>query len=71
MKVVVTGASGLIGTVLVAHLRREGHDVLTLVRRAPRTPSEVHWDPARGTITQAALAGTDAAVHYRCSRCAR
>jgi uncharacterized protein (TIGR01777 family) len=63
MKVVVTGASGLIGSALVPHLRRGGHEVVTLVRRAPRTPSEAHWDPARGAIDQAAIADVDAAVH--------
>ena len=63
MKVVVTGASGLIGSALVPHLRRGGHEVVTLVRRAPRTPSEAHWDPSRAAIDRAALEGVEAAVH--------
>ena len=32
-RVAVTGASGLIGTALVGHLRSEGHTVQRLVRR--------------------------------------
>jgi uncharacterized protein len=45
MKVAVTGSSGLIGTALVASLRADGHDVIRLVRRAPRAADEVRWDP--------------------------
>ncbi|MBD0319251.1 MAG: NAD-dependent epimerase/dehydratase family protein, partial [Gemmatimonadetes bacterium] len=36
MRVAVTGASGLIGAALVERLRRDGHRVLRMVRRAPR-----------------------------------
>jgi NAD dependent epimerase/dehydratase family enzyme len=40
MKVAVTGSSGLIGTALAASLRADGHQVVRLVRRAPRTGLE-------------------------------
>ena len=63
MKVAVTGASGLIGTALVASLRRDGHEVVRLVRRAARGADEVAWDPAGGTVDLAGLAGSDAVVH--------
>lgn len=63
MKVAVTGASGLIGSALVPHLRARGDDVLTLVRRAPRAPGEVRWDPDSGDVDLAGLAGTEAVVH--------
>jgi uncharacterized protein len=45
MKVAVTGSSGLIGTALVASLRSDGHQVIRLVRRQPRSADEVRWDP--------------------------
>jgi uncharacterized protein len=45
MKVAVTGSSGLIGSALVANLRSEGHQVIRLVRRSPRSADEVRWDP--------------------------
>jgi uncharacterized protein (TIGR01777 family) len=45
MKIAVTGSSGLIGTALVASLRSDGHEVIRLVRRPPRAPDEVRWDP--------------------------
>ncbi|AEH10526.1 domain of unknown function DUF1731 [Candidatus Protofrankia datiscae] len=63
MDVVVSGASGLIGSALVPALRADGHTVRTLVRRPVRDGSEIRWDPARGTLEPAALAGADAVVH--------
>jgi uncharacterized protein len=45
VKIAVTGSSGLIGTALVASLRADGHEVIRLVRRAPRAPDEERWDP--------------------------
>lgn len=63
MKVAVTGASGLIGSALVPHLRARGDEVVTLVRRAPHAPGEVRWDPQSGDVDLAGLAGTEAVVH--------
>ncbi|MEV4744174.1 TIGR01777 family oxidoreductase [Streptomyces sp. NPDC049555] len=62
-RVAVTGASGLIGSALVRSLAADGHEVVRLVRRAPRAPGEVAWDPARGRVDAAGLAGCDAVVH--------
>ncbi len=61
--IAVTGASGLLGTQLVAFLGGGGHRVRPLVRRAPRTPDEIRWDPDAGSIDAAALEGVDAVVH--------
>ncbi len=63
MKVVVSGASGFVGRPLVDHLRSEGHEVLRLVRRLPRTPDEVEWDPAAGELDVSALTGVEAAIN--------
>jgi len=63
MRIVVTGSSGLIGTALVRRLRTEGHQVVRLVRRAPKADDEVRWDPGDGTIDSGGLEGVDAAVH--------
>jgi len=48
MKVAVTGASGLIGSALVPALRDAGHDVVTLVRRAPAAEHEYPVPPLPG-----------------------
>ena len=63
MRVAVTGASGLIGTALVPHLRSVGHEVVRLVRRPATAPDEVTWDPTAGTVDLERLAGTDAVIH--------
>lgn len=61
-RVAVTGASGLIGSALVARLAREGVAVRRLVRRAPRD-DEAAWDPDADRIDAGALDGVDAVVH--------
>lgn len=63
MKIVIAGASGLVGNALVAALRADGHDVLRLVRRAARAPDEIAWDPARGEIDRERISGVDAVVN--------
>lgn len=63
MRIAVTGASGLIGSALVPHLRAGGHDVIRLVRRPASAPDEVTWDPTTGTVDLDGLAGTEGIVH--------
>ena len=61
-RVAVTGATGFIGSALVARLRGEGHTVLRVTRR-PDGAEDVRWDPARGEIDAARLEGLDAVIH--------
>jgi uncharacterized protein (TIGR01777 family) len=63
MKVAVTGSSGLIGTRLVAGLRSDGHEVLRLVRRTPRTADEHRWDPQHRRVDPALVSDVDAVVN--------
>ncbi|WP_433325680.1 TIGR01777 family oxidoreductase [Spirillospora sp. CA-294931] len=62
MKIVVSGASGLIGGRLVKELLRDGHEVVRLVRREPRGAGEARWSPG-GSVDASALRGADAVVH--------
>ncbi|HWB67884.1 MAG TPA: TIGR01777 family oxidoreductase [Mycobacteriales bacterium] len=63
MNIVVTGASGLIGSALVPALRSDGHTVTKLVRRDPRADDEARWDPMRGEVDGSAVAAADAVVN--------
>jgi uncharacterized protein len=62
MRVAVSGASGLIGTQLVADLAASGCDVVTLVRRDAMSAAEIRWNPA-ADLNPALLSGVDAVVH--------
>ncbi len=62
-RIAVTGASGLIGSALVGHLKSQGHTVQRLVRRPAISSEEISWDPIAGTVDMDALAGVDAVIH--------
>lgn len=62
-RILVSGSSGLVGSALCSFLSGAGHTVYRLVRRAPRTPLERFWDPARELLDPAVFEGIDAVVH--------
>lgn len=63
MKIAIAGASGLIGSALVPHLRTGGHEVFRLVRRPPEAADEIGWDPAAGRIEDVRMETVDAIVN--------
>jgi uncharacterized protein len=68
MRITVTGATGLIGSRLVARLRERGDDVTVLSRDADRASEAlgvpaVAWDPMTEDAPSDALAGRDGVVH--------
>lgn len=63
MEVLVTGASGLIGSALVPALEGDGHRVVRLARDGGRGVETLRWDPAEGSIDAAGLEGFGAVVH--------
>ncbi len=64
MKVVISGASGLVGSALTSRLAADGHDVIRLVRREEqRADDTALWNPTEGEIEREALEGADAVVH--------
>ena len=64
MNILVTGASGLVGSALVPSLTADGHRITRLVRSQPRPgAAEVRWDPESGSVDAAGLEGMDAVVH--------
>ncbi len=62
MRILMSGASGLIGSALSSHLSADGHTVTRLVRRDARE-GELTWDPAAGILDPAAFDGCDAVIN--------
>jgi uncharacterized protein (TIGR01777 family) len=63
LRILLAGASGMIGAPLKALLREQGHAVHTLVRRTPEDATEHHWNPATGEIEAGILDHTDVVVN--------
>lgn len=65
MRILVSGAAGLVGTALLPALSAQGHEPARLVRgpAAEGFGPTVRWDPGRGAIDVPALSGYDAVVH--------
>ncbi|MFM1994514.1 MAG: hypothetical protein RLZZ610_31 [Actinomycetota bacterium] len=63
MRVLISGASGLVGTEVARQLKEAGHEPLKLVRRAARTADEVEWNPAKGEIQADIMETVDAVVN--------
>lgn len=63
MKVLISGASGLIGTELAKQLAELGHTPIKLVRRTPTASNEVFWDPKNGVLDSKLMDEIDAVVN--------
>ena len=63
MRILISGASGLIGFALLLRLRELGHEVRRLVRSEDVPEDAIGWDPAHGRLDPRSLEGLDAVVH--------
>jgi len=63
MKVLVTGATGLVGAALVERLTSSGHRAVPLHRGVARTASEATWNPATGQLNLPESGPFEAVVH--------
>ena len=63
MRVLISGASGLVGSEVARQLETQGHEAIRLVRRRAVTASEVEWNPATGSIPAELMDSIDAVVN--------
>lgn len=63
MRVLISGASGLVGTEVARQLREDGHEAIKLVRRAARAADEISWNPSKGEIDPEIMERVDAVVN--------
>ena len=64
MKIILSGAGGLIGSALMPSLDAAGHEVVRLVRPPQDAgPSKEIWDPSSGRLDAAVVDGADAVIN--------
>jgi uncharacterized protein len=62
-RILLAGASGMIGKPLQARLIASGHTVHTLVRRTPVDATEHQWNPATGVIESGIVGLSDVVIN--------
>jgi hypothetical protein len=71
VRVLIAGASGLIGRELGRQLAAAGHTPVRLVRRAALGHNEIRWDPASLVLDPSVLDNVDAVVNLSGASLAR
>ncbi|MGH2958536.1 MAG: NAD-dependent epimerase/dehydratase family protein, partial [Solirubrobacterales bacterium] len=61
-KILISGATGFIGTPLTDLLTDRGDTVVKLTR-GPAGDGVIHWDPSTGELDPAAVDGFDSVIH--------
>jgi len=63
MRILITGASGLIGTALQRSFDEIGHELLLASRKEAKDSQHIQWDVEKGFSEPERLEGIDAVVH--------
>ncbi|MCP4848709.1 MAG: TIGR01777 family protein [Verrucomicrobiaceae bacterium] len=62
MRILITGATGLIGNALTPYLKERGHEVLCLTRNANRQ-GDIEWHPEAGKLDLSGAGKLDGVIH--------
>ena len=64
MKILISGATGMVGSAVRTYLLKQGHDVARLTRsRGAGHPADVFWNPETGDLDRDQLEGFDGIIH--------
>ncbi len=63
MRILITGASGLVGTALQKSFAEKGYEMLLATRGEPKTENQLQWSVEEGFADAEKLEGIDAVVH--------
>ncbi|MCX7830897.1 MAG: TIGR01777 family oxidoreductase [Acidobacteria bacterium] len=64
MKILISGSSGFLGSVVRRTLLSSGYDVFSLVRREPLNEKEYYFNPAQRIIDEKAFDGAEALINF-------
>ena len=70
MNILISGASGLIGSALIPRLKEEGHDILNLTRNIKHQEDTI-WNPEQGILNLPSSMIIDAVIHLAGENIAR
>lgn len=71
LRILISGASGYIGTELCRQLEADGHTVLKLVRRQPKGQDEYNWAPSARMMDSNLIESVDAVINLSGATTAR
>lgn len=63
MRVLISGAGGLVGTELYSQLKAAGHEPIKLVRRQAKASDEISWNPSKLELDPSVMETIDAVVN--------
>ncbi len=63
MRILLSGASGFIGSHMKSFLETAGHEVIRLVRRKEDSQDTIYWDPIHGDVSKEQFEGFDVVIH--------